>query len=72
MIIGGKQTIAQLEEKIALLVGNALMLPLQGHNCLASIGSALFPSGDTALRHTQAFLRLPDASGQPHGHYQRS
>src|SRR5438445_10649697 len=56
MIVGGKQPMDQLAEKITPLVGNTFMLPLQGHNSLASIGSALFPPGDTALRHTQAFL----------------
>src|SRR5215216_1715684 len=38
MIVGGKQPMTQLEEKIPALVGNALMLALQSNHSLAPIG----------------------------------
>jgi hypothetical protein len=56
MIVGSEQPMTQLVEKIAPLAGNALMLPLQCHDGLAPIGPAFLASGDTALRHAQAFL----------------
>ena len=59
MLVGGKQSMAQLVEEITALIGNPLMLPLQGNNRLALIGSAFLPPSDTALRHTQVFLGYP-------------